>query len=174
MEIIDGNTIGLTGVWIVDLSPDGVVFSDCHEYFEGKFAKEKAHMFYEKINEDWEIDEALEYVDEIAEKSEYPHIVTKLDYDRYVGAVKRYFDETGLCNLSPIVDDDGNWADNYFSWKGCDVCGRTLGGDRYECNGWSSKHDEVIDEIGVCIDCIYFAEYGRLDDSTMMIIENNS
>lgn len=104
------------------------------------------------------------------QENEYPHISTIADYEQYKLAVGKFFDETGLVNLSFITDEDGDHLDPHFSWSSCDVCGRALGGDRYECNGWSKKDQEVHDEINACQDCIYFAEYGRLDDQTMLDI----
>ena len=73
----------------------------------------------------------------------------------------------GINNLSTI-----DWeAENYFSWKNCDVCGRPLGGDRIDCNGYNPITKEVQGPYSVCMDCHYYAEYGQLDDMTMQEME---
>ena len=58
----------------------------------------------------------------------------------------------------------------YFSWRSCEVCHSPLGGDRYHVNGINSKTNEVIC-FEACPDCVYYAEYGQLDDMTMMEID---
>jgi 8-oxo-dGTP pyrophosphatase MutT (NUDIX family) len=54
-----------------------------------------------------------------------------------------------------------------FSSRRCDVCKRTLGGPRTEVNGYNPNTKQIQDYIA-CDDCIYYAEYGSLDDMTMM------
>ena len=80
--------------------------------------------------------------------------------------VEKFFDETGISNLAAIQDDNGN-CEPYFSWSTCDCCGG-LPGDRYDANGFNRATKE-IHEFSVCADCIYYAEYGQLDDMTMMV-----
>lgn len=60
----------------------------------------------------------------------------------------------------------------YFSWSGCDCCGGLLGGNREHASGYNPKTKE-IQEYKVCTDCIYYAEYGQLDDMTMMNVEES-
>ena len=92
----------------------------------------------------------------------YPHIETKADYDRYEVQV-----EQGLEGLSFVcVDGDG---EGHFSWTRCDVCDRDLGGDRFAAHGVDINDDIV--HLEVCQDCMYYITYGKLDDMTMMDME---
>ena len=101
------------------------------------------------------------------------------DYARYEQRVSDFFSREGLANLStlPHEDDYGNpipgrSPDPYFSWQPCACCGGTLGGERYDCNGYNPYTGEIQEYDGVCMDCYYYAEYGRLDDTTMYRVEN--
>lgn len=67
-------------------------------------------------------------------------------------------------------------ADRLFSWSPCDICDRpNMAGMRSECD-WSSTNRGTdiplylygSSTVMVCDDCIYFQEYGQLDDLTMM------
>jgi len=73
-----------------------------------------------------------------------------------------------------IIELSKQWLDNedesYFSWKPCECCGSHLGGDRVDCNGYNPETQEIY-EYSVCIDCEYYAEYGQLDDMTMLEIK---
>lgn len=58
-------------------------------------------------------------------------------------------------------------AEGSFSWSGCDVCGSTLGGDRYPMHGVMDDGKGELIHLEACEDCVYFCEYGQLDDQTM-------
>lgn len=60
-----------------------------------------------------------------------------------------------------------------FSWHSCDCCGSSLGGSRYPASGYSRELNECF-EYDVCVDCLYYATYGQLDDQTMMDIEESN
>lgn len=62
-----------------------------------------------------------------------------------------------------------------FSWRPCEICNSHLGGDRYPVHGCiDSAEDGVITvHLEACVDCVYYLEYGRLDDMTMLEIEEN-
>ena len=109
--------------------------------------------------------------------NDYPHISTKQDYQEYERAVARFFERETITNLSAesgeewqhscvICGEEVN-SEGYFSHSACECCGRSLGGTRFHANGWSPQ-DRAAYCYEVCTDCIYFAEYGRLDDMTMM------
>lgn len=53
-----------------------------------------------------------------------------------------------------------------FSWSGCDCCGSTLGGQRYAAHGVSTT-DQRLSHLDVCVDCLYYINYGCLDDTQM-------
>lgn len=112
----------------------------------------------------------------------YPHLEDLQDYALYEEAVARFFASEGINNLSL---ESAEYPDRearcqvcnevvdcfpFFSWRACDCCGRNLGGDRYHATGWNDKLGEAFC-YEVCQDCIYYAEYGRLDDMTMRNLE---
>lgn len=127
----------------------------------------------------------------------YPNISTREDYELYKQAVERFFEREGVLNLSPEYDEDGDCPE-YFSWRPCDCCGRPLGGTRIDCSGWHPYKSPFLRRVlesvlwllcdflskrltpiraalkySACADCVYYCEYGRLDDATMLEIERN-
>ncbi len=95
--------------------------------------------------------------------------MTRKEYAEYERSVAKFFENEGIDNLTTISDESGN-TEPYFSWSSCECCGSHLGGDRYDCNGYNPKTGEIY-EYSVCVDCMYYAEYGKLDDLTMMELE---
>lgn len=112
------------------------------------------------------------------------------EYAEYEAAVKDFFGREGIENLSSghpwCPECKTEWGDSeacpncgqsracceesYFSWTPCDCCGRPLGGDRYHATGYHRPTNDVY-EYEICVDCVYYAEYGQLDDMTMLDIE---
>lgn len=113
--------------------------------------------------------------------------MTKKEYEAYQGRVAEFFEREGLDNLSNYptqcddcsveLDSDGcpecgkdtGEVNNepHFSHYPCECCRRHLGGDRHTCYGYNPTTKEVCGPYSVCQDCVYYAEYGRLDDQTM-------
>lgn len=89
--------------------------------------------------------------------------MTKQEYADYEAAVKVFFEKEGINCLSSDADSD----EAYFSWRHCDCCCRPLGGMRHDAKGYNPTTKEIY-EYSVCTDCVYYAEYGQLDDMTMM------
>ena len=65
-------------------------------------------------------------------------------------------------------------AETWFSWSPCEICESTLGGDR--CEWHALEAGEIADPRNIwpevihgtcCMDCMYYLNYGRLDDKTM-------
>ena len=117
----------------------------------------------------------------------YPDIENTEDYAKYEAAVEsggeglEHF-SSGVClNCSDCedycaredYDSDEDWyeavSESHFSWSDCDLCNRQLGGDRYPAHALSD--DREITHLDVCDDCVYYIEYGRLDDTTIDRIE---
>ena len=116
--------------------------------------------------------------------------MTTDEYAQYETAVASFFESEGIENLSsghitcPQCGADWTdhdhcpnghghrdlWDEPSFSWRPCDCCNRPLGGERYHATGYQRGLDEIY-EYEVCGDCIYYAEYGRLDDLTMLDVE---
>ncbi len=97
--------------------------------------------------------------------------MTKQEYAAYQATVAEFFSH-GLNNLSAKSDDNGT-MEPFFSWHPCQCCGDPLGGDRYECDGYNGRTKEVEKYEYICTDCMYYAEYGQLDDTTMWEIEHS-
>lgn len=115
-----------------------------------------------------------------------PDIMTKADYEEYEADVNRglidlEFVSSGPCPgcedclecKTPDYPPEG-WFDlagePHFSRSSCDVCSCSLRGDRYPVHGFEKNHKEPI-HFDACVDCMYYVEYGRLDDTTMDRIE---
>lgn len=96
--------------------------------------------------------------------------MTKQEYAWYEAAVAKFFSH-GLHNLSTKSDDNGI-CEPFFSWRACQCCDSSQGGDRYECDGYNDTTKEVEEYDCICEDCVYYAEYGSLDDTTMSQIKD--
>lgn len=92
--------------------------------------------------------------------------MNKQEYAEYEARVAEFFSH-GLANLSTKSD----CHEPFFSWHPCQCCGTHLGGNRYECDGYNEKTKEVEEYDNICEDCVYYAEYGQLDDTTMANLE---
>lgn len=92
--------------------------------------------------------------------------MTRQEYADYETAVAEFLSH-GLRNLSAVGDN----PEPFFSWRPCQCCGDSLGGNRYECNGYNGVTKEIETFDSICGDCVYYAAYGRLDDMTMIEIE---
>lgn len=92
--------------------------------------------------------------------------MTAKEYAEYESTVATFFEREGVTNLSTVTDEDGN-SEPWFSWGSCDCCRTRFGGNRYNANGFNPTTKEVQEYV-VCEDCIYYAEYGQLDDMTML------
>lgn len=109
--------------------------------------------------------------------------MTKQEYQQYQEAIERNLKgiehvSTGAC---PGCDDCGLTEDcnehereladePSFSWSPCECCGSPLGGDRHKAHGIIQGTKE-LKHFEVCSDCLYFLNYGQLDDMSMMEME---
>ena len=121
--------------------------------------------------------------------------MNKKEYQEYEKAVAHTFKEDGITNLSQghlkcpdcnfdffqdAVDTEtvkcmcgstkAELDEPSFSWRACECCGSHLGGDRYHAISFNHTTDEIY-EYEICVDCLHYVEYGRLDDMTMMDME---
>jgi hypothetical protein len=87
--------------------------------------------------------------------------MNKEEYKAYQDRFEEFMRLNELTNLSRIDNED----EAYFSWQPCECCQTRLGGNRVTVSGCSRY------EFLICADCEYYAEYGQLDDMTMMEIE---
>ena len=77
------------------------------------------------------------------------------------------------CSECGIPEDAEEYnVEPFFSWRACHLCGSSLGGDRHPAH-YRDRDDDHIAHIDVCTDCYYYTEYGQLDDTTMMDMEED-
>jgi len=102
--------------------------------------------------------------------------MTKREYRQYEARVKAFFETEGISNLtsSPptehcLCEESQDFSEPYFSSQPCECCGTNLAGDREHATAYNPEHKTVLC-YEVCADCLYYAEYGHLDDITMMDI----
>lgn len=98
--------------------------------------------------------------------------MTHAEYVQYEESFKSFMEREGITNLSMISAPEGEATEPYFSWRPCDCCNRALGGNRMDCNGYNPTTKGVQD-YSICEDCVYYAEYGHLDDTTMLDVEES-
>ena len=96
--------------------------------------------------------------------------MTRAEYEAYQAAVEAFFEREGLSTLSTgsIEHDYNEDGDPFFSWYRCDCCDRPRGGERETCIGYNPTTKEVQGDYALCLDCVYYNEYGQLDDMTML------
>lgn len=100
--------------------------------------------------------------------------MNKKEYEEYKQDVADFLEREGLNCLSYDSDEyEEGCVEPHFSWSSCDCCGDSLGGNRTDCSGYNPTTKEVQKGYSVCDDCIYYLEYGRLDDLTMLEIEES-
>lgn len=102
----------------------------------------------------------------------WPNIEDMEDYNRFVQRVEDFLEKEKIDKLNPIIDEDGVLQGSEFSWTPCECCGRGLGGARFEADAYSQELHEIVGPFDICWDCLYFLEYGQLDDETMLDIED--
>ncbi len=122
--------------------------------------------------------------------------MNKQEYAEYVAAVGKSLKgleavSSGLCSgcnecseaysleyetaedFAEAISNGDAFDEPSFSRSPCEVCGSGLGGDRYVAHAVEQRFEphNVILHFDICGDCVYFIEYGRLDDTTMAEIE---
>lgn len=99
--------------------------------------------------------------------------MNKKEYAEYEAAVADFFEREGINCLSADMDKyEEGCVEPHFSNSPCDCCGG-LPGMRTDCSGYNPETEEVQDGYSICADCDYYAEYGQLDDTTMLDVEEN-
>ncbi len=104
--------------------------------------------------------------------------MTKQEYTEYEEHVRDYLKgvehvSTGPCpgcEQCGIPEDAEEYSEEpWFSWSPCEICGTGPGGNR---EFWHGIIDGKIVHGSCCEDCVYYLNYGRLDDTTMDEIED--
>lgn len=106
--------------------------------------------------------------------------MNKKEYQEYQTTVSKFLQLEGIVNLTAEIGEDPDHecvicgelvgCDPYFSHSPCDCCGG-IAGNRYHATGYNPDTKEAYC-YEVCEDCIYYNEYGQLDDTQMMEIED--
>ncbi len=76
----------------------------------------------------------------------------------------------GCPDCGHIEEGDDYHEEPWISSQACEICNSPLGGDR---ESWHCIVDGTIVHGTCCSDCVYFIEYGRLDDQTVLSIERS-
>ena len=102
---------------------------------------------------------------------------TLSEFKRYQANVERNLSHldyvsTGACPGCEDCDDNPGAESPSFSWRRCEACGSSPGGDRHPAHGVDANGDIV--HLRVCVDCLYFLNYGTLDDMTMLDMDMKS
>ena len=89
--------------------------------------------------------------------SDIRHQTTDLNRmtEHYKNNIKTFIEKEGLGNLSPLPD-----TEEYFSWNGCECCKNPLGNSFMDCNGYNFKLKQIQGPYRVCLDCVFYLEYG--------------
>lgn len=98
--------------------------------------------------------------------------MTKQDYETF----KKNFNSFFECENVELMASAAPESEPFFSWQACDCCGSNLGGNRetYVAIEKVGIPNPRKFEIEICSDCVYFNEYGQLDDQTMLDMEKES
>jgi len=60
------------------------------------------------------------------------------------------------------LERDGMFSEPGFSWSPCESCNSSLGGDREPAHGFALiQGKETLVHMDICIDCVFFLEYGH-------------
>lgn len=100
-----------------------------------------------------------------------PDIKNKQEYEAYQKTVAAFIERDNLSFISTGTNDGEHGdVDPWFSWHPCECCQSPLGGNREYLWAWSG---ETRVQYEICEDCVYYLEYGKLDDTTMLRIEES-
>ena len=88
--------------------------------------------------------------------------MTKKEYKEYEDRVADFFKREEI----EILHGEG---EGFMSHYGCDCCGNGQYQTLYNASGSNPGIPyDGFHEYQICGDCLYYAEYGQLDDMTMM------
>lgn len=110
--------------------------------------------------------------------------MNKTEYKAYQKTVEKEISNynhfcTGAASSCKICNPEGLDGDTFnahnedegsFSWQSCELCGSFLGGDRFAAHGIEGPNHEIT-HYNICTDCVYYVNYGQLDDMSMLEIE---
>ena len=94
--------------------------------------------------------------------------MNKRQYQEYQESVANFLKKNNVragCHSPKDVESEA-----FFSWRPCECCKQLLGGDR-ETYNFAQENGETF-EAEICLDCVYYLAYDRLDDQTMLDMED--
>jgi len=94
--------------------------------------------------------------------------MNRAQYEQYEKDVAAFMETEGINCLTTGPEE----SESFFSWRECECCGDTKGGDREKASGFNPTTKEVQEYDEVCRDCLYYAAYGELGDDTMMSLDD--
>lgn len=96
--------------------------------------------------------------------------MNRSEYNSYLASVEAFYGAEDIDGLT-----DSGRSTEYFSKSPCDCCRRPEHGTRVDMVGYRVGRGTlpaIPYTYSVCVDCEYFAEYGRLDDATMIALDD--
>lgn len=101
--------------------------------------------------------------------------MTPQQYKNFVTTFENFMKDEGFESLHASQSFDEQNDEPFFSGMPCDCCQREgMAGNRYYAVGLEKNENSegyTGHNVEICHDCLYFAEYGKLDDATMQEIE---
>lgn len=101
-----------------------------------------------------------------------PDIKNATDYAQYQADVTTFIEREHIKHLSTSCRDSADFenpdapeGEPWFSWRPCECCKSGLGGMREYLYALDGQGGMV--QFTICEDCVYYVNYGRLDDQTM-------
>jgi len=103
--------------------------------------------------------------------------MTAKEYKEFEASVEKFLTINKVlpgCH-SPKSDTlDSEPSEPYFSWQPCECCGSNLGGNR-EAYSFGTDYPGIAGtfDANICVNCVYYLAYGKLDDLTMLEISES-
>lgn len=79
----------------------------------------------------------------------------------------------GTEGFSIVAHECGEDGCDEFSWRHCEICHSRLGGPRHNMTLTNPGPADESYSVKACSDCLYYSEYGQLNDMTMQEIADS-
>lgn len=106
-----------------------------------------------------------------------PDIQNKKQYAEYVRTVSQFIERERIhflhsspAQLPRSDQDTEDTSEPWYSGTPCECCQCKLGGMREYLYARYIPDNSLV-QYTICTDCVYYIEYGRLDDTTMLRVE---
>lgn len=95
--------------------------------------------------------------------------MTKAEYDDFVARFRNFLASNNYDGFACT-----NYENEFFTSTPCECCRRSFGGNRHQVRAYRIGKPRIRTLYSVCDDCVYFNEYGKLDDETMPSVEDDA